>query len=78
MFRELAEFAPNEEEVLRFANRFGLLDSGGNLQVPTEYGRATVHAESLEFWKGEIARHDRPRLAYAVWSVLSRRLLGDA
>ena len=25
-----------------------------------------------EFWTGEIARHDRLRLAYAVWSVLSR------
>ncbi len=30
-----------------------------------------------EFWTGEIARHNRPRLAYAVWSVLSR-LLVDA
>jgi uncharacterized cofD-like protein len=30
------------------------------------------------FWTGEIARHDRLCLAYAVWSVLSRRLLqGD-
>jgi uncharacterized cofD-like protein len=29
------------------------------------------------FWTGEIARHDRPRLAYAVWSVLSERLLKD-
>ena len=28
-----------------------------------------------EFWKAEIARHDRQRLSYAVWSVLSRRLL---
>lgn len=28
-----------------------------------------------EFWSGEIARHDRRRLAYAVWSVLSKRLL---
>ena len=28
-----------------------------------------------EFWTGEIARHDRLRLAYAVWSVLARRLL---
>ncbi|OFW40169.1 MAG: hypothetical protein A3J29_00215 [Acidobacteria bacterium RIFCSPLOWO2_12_FULL_67_14b] len=28
-----------------------------------------------EFWKSEIARHDRQRLSYAVWSVLSRRLL---
>lgn len=27
------------------------------------------------FWKGSIARHDRLRLAYAVWAVLSRRLL---
>src|ERR1700704_2013974 len=28
-----------------------------------------------EFWTSDIARHDRLRLAYAVWSVLSRRLL---
>ena len=31
-----------------------------------------------EFWTGEIARHDRLRLAYAVWSVLSERLLARA
>jgi uncharacterized cofD-like protein len=28
-----------------------------------------------EFWLREIARHDRWRLAYAVWSVLARKLL---
>jgi hypothetical protein len=28
-----------------------------------------------ELWSSEIARHDRRRLAYAIWSVLSRRLL---
>ena len=28
-----------------------------------------------EFWCSEIARHDRRRLSYAVWSVLSERLL---
>lgn len=28
-----------------------------------------------EFWKSDIARHERQRLSYAVWSVLSRRLL---
>jgi uncharacterized cofD-like protein len=27
------------------------------------------------FWRTDIARHDRRRLTYAVWSVLSRRLL---
>ena len=30
---------------------------------------------SGNFWQSEIARHDRRRLSYAVWSVLSRRLL---
>jgi uncharacterized cofD-like protein len=28
-----------------------------------------------EFWCSDIARHDRRRLSYALWSVLSRRLL---
>jgi uncharacterized cofD-like protein len=28
-----------------------------------------------DFWSREIARHDRWRLAYAVWSVLARKLL---
>jgi hypothetical protein len=27
------------------------------------------------FWCTEIARHDRRRLSFAVWSVLSERLL---
>src|SRR5207237_7204905 len=47
---------------------------------PLAPGDLPAHCELVggEFWKGEIARHDRPRLAYAVWSVLSRRLLGDA
>src|SRR5687767_12367508 len=27
-----------------------------------------------EFWCGEIARHDRRRLAHAIWAVLARRL----
>jgi uncharacterized cofD-like protein len=31
---------------------------------------------SAEFWTHGIARHDRRRLAYAVWSVLAERLLG--
>jgi uncharacterized cofD-like protein len=30
-----------------------------------------------EFWSREIARHDRRRLAYAVWAALARRLLTD-
>jgi len=29
------------------------------------------------FWRTEIARHDRRRLSFAVWSVLSARLLGN-
>ena len=41
--------------------------------------RCRTHCELVggEFWTGDIARHDRLRLAYAVWSVLSQRLLDD-
>ena len=47
---------------------------------PLAPGSLPPHCELVggEFWTGEIARHDRLRLAYAVWAVLSRRLLGDA
>src|SRR5262249_34144051 len=47
---------------------------------PLALGQLPDHTELIgaEFWTGDIARHDRPRLAYTVWSVLSRRLLGDA
>jgi hypothetical protein len=30
------------------------------------------------FWRKDIARHDRRRLSFAVWSVLSERLLFGA
>ncbi len=45
---------------------------------PLAPGNLPAHCELVggELWTGEIARHDRLRLAYAVWSVLSRRLLG--
>jgi len=47
---------------------------------PLAIGDLPAHCEMVggEFWTSEIARHDRLRLAYAVWSVLSRRLLGEA
>jgi uncharacterized cofD-like protein len=46
---------------------------------PLAPGPLPDHCEIVggEFWNGEIARHDRLRLAYAVWSVLARRLLAD-
>ena len=44
---------------------------------PLETGTLPAHCEevSAELWCGDIARHDRRRLAYTVWSVLSQRLL---
>lgn len=36
---------------------------------------ASVELVEGEFWCTDIARHDRRRLSYAIWSVLSRRLL---
>jgi uncharacterized cofD-like protein len=46
---------------------------------PLSAGTVPDHCEIVggEFWTGEIARHDRLRLAYALWSVLSRRLLSE-
>ena len=46
---------------------------------PLSPGSLPAHCELVggEFWTSEIARHDRLRLAYAVWSVLSKRLLTE-
>jgi uncharacterized cofD-like protein len=44
---------------------------------PLAPGQLPDHCQLVggEFWTGDIARHDRRRLAYTVWSVLSERLL---
>jgi len=44
---------------------------------PLQLGDLPVGTELVEggFWCTDIARHDRRRLSYAVWSVLSQRLL---
>ncbi|HEY7290700.1 MAG TPA: gluconeogenesis factor YvcK family protein [Vicinamibacterales bacterium] len=44
---------------------------------PLPPGELPAHCELVggSFWTREIARHNRLRLAYAVWSVLSKRLL---
>ncbi len=46
---------------------------------PLEIGDvpASCHLVTGEFWSGDIGRHDRRRLAQAVWAVLARRLLPD-
>jgi uncharacterized cofD-like protein len=44
---------------------------------PLEIGDVPESCEVVagDFWTGEIARHDRRRLAQAVWAVLAKRLL---
>ena len=46
-------------------------------KAPLEIGEVPHECEVVtgEFWCNEIARHDRRRLAQAVWAVLARRLL---
>jgi uncharacterized cofD-like protein len=46
-------------------------------KAPLEAGEIPASCEVVrgEFWSGEIARHDRRRLAQAVWAVFARRLL---
>jgi uncharacterized cofD-like protein len=44
---------------------------------PLELGDlpATCRLVSGRFWRGEIARHDRPRLAHTLWAVLSSTMV---
>ena len=44
---------------------------------PLQIGNLDERTERVvgQFWRSEIARHNRQRLSYAVWSVLSQRLL---
>jgi uncharacterized cofD-like protein len=46
-------------------------------KLPLALGQIPDGTEVVEgkFWCTDIARHDRRRLSYAVWSILSRRLL---
>jgi hypothetical protein len=46
-------------------------------KAPLELGDLDSGVEAVlgPFWKSDIARHDRRRLAFAVWSVLSQRLM---
>jgi uncharacterized cofD-like protein len=59
---------PSEETLARYREEhkrpLSLGDVPGSCEVV--YG---------DFWRGEIARHDRRRLAHAIWAVLARRLL---
>jgi uncharacterized cofD-like protein len=55
----------------------GLLRYAAEHKVPLEVGDVPGDTEVVlgRFWCTEIARHDRRRLSFAVWSVLSERLL---
>ena len=46
-------------------------------KLPLEIGDLPPACEVVtgEFWCGDIARHDRRRLAHAVWAVLAKRLI---
>jgi len=55
----------------------GLMKYAAEHKQPLEIGQFDAETEIVEgrFWCTEIARHDRRRLSFAVWSVLSERLL---
>jgi uncharacterized cofD-like protein len=59
------------EEVLQ---RYGIED-----KRPLDLGSVAPGTDVVqgEFWCSDIARHDRRRISYAVWSVLSQRLLAS-
>ena len=59
---------PSEETLARYRAEH---------KTPLELGDVPSSCEIVrgDFWSGKIARHDRRRLAQAVWAVLARRLL---
>ena len=59
---------PSKESVARYAAEH---------KHPLELGDLPAGTETVigNFWRSDIARHERQRLCYAVWAVLSRRLL---
>jgi uncharacterized cofD-like protein len=62
---------PSPEALMRYATEH---------KQPLELGDLPADVEPVlgRFWCTEIARHDRRRLSFAVWSVLSQRLLQRA
>jgi 2-phospho-L-lactate transferase/gluconeogenesis factor (CofD/UPF0052 family) len=62
---------PSKETLMRYA---------AEEKLPLELGALDDRVELVTgpFWNTAIARHDRRRLSFAVWSVLSQRLLHDA
>jgi uncharacterized cofD-like protein len=55
----------------------GLMRYAAEHKTPLELGDLDPGVETVlgRFWCTEIARHDRRRLSFAVWSVLSEKLL---
>jgi uncharacterized cofD-like protein len=62
---------PSQQALMRYAAEH---------KQPLELGELLPGVQPVlgRFWCTEMARHDRRRLAFAVWSVLSERLLDDA
>ena len=62
---------PSKETLMRYA---------AEQKLPLELGALDDRVELVTgpFWNTAIARHDRRRLSFAVWSVLSQRLLHEA
>jgi uncharacterized cofD-like protein len=57
-----------------------LLEYAAEHKAPLELGDLEPGVEAVlgDFWTTDIARHDRRRLSFAVWSVLSQRLLNPS
>jgi hypothetical protein len=67
LFFDFAALEPAEAEIQAFANRFGLLTTGDDHPVDSEFGPVMVHGESLEFWKEQV---DAFRIVVVFWDAV--------
>jgi hypothetical protein len=68
LFREFAALELSEQQVLSFANRFGLLGAGGHRELDSRYGRVSANGEPLELWKEELEAF---KLALEAWDAVA-------
>lgn len=70
LFLEFSELELNENQILEFANKYGMLSEYETLLHPAEGQRSELFGESIEFWRREIADM---HVVVDLWNALKQK-----